>query len=217
MRNSILFICGLILCLAGCQADNQQVSDALKIYGPKEPIEKVVNGEQVIDTVYHTIEPFQFVDQEGQDLSNSNLEGKIYVADFFFTTCPSICPIMSSNMLNVYEKFGERKDFKIVSHSLDPEYDSVSVLKDYADRIGVPDNNTWHFITGEKADIYQIGQSSYMVTAAEDEDAPGGVLHSGAFLLIDRKGRIRGVYDGTEANEVEVLMNDIEKLYEEAA
>lgn len=166
------------------------------------------------DTVYHTIAPFSFYDQEGSEITNKDVEGKVYVADFFFTSCPTICPVMKKEMLRVYDKFGQDADFKILSHTIDPAHDTVALLKDYADRLGVKDASTWHFLTGDQEQIFEIGQTSYMTTAMEDRQEPGGLLHSGAFVLVDQDGHIRGVYDGTKEDQVNRLMADIPKLLE---
>lgn len=164
------------------------------------------------DTVYHKIAPFSFLNQEGETITNKEVEGKVYVADFFFTSCPTICPIMKKEMLRVYEAYKDRPDFQILSHTIDPSHDTVELLKDYADRLGVEDASTWHFLTGDQEEIFEIGQTGYLATAMEDKNAPGGLLHSGAFVLIDQQGHIRGVYDGTKEEQVDELLADIPKL-----
>jgi protein SCO1 len=166
------------------------------------------------DTVYHRIGDFRFVDQEGDTVTQDTFRDKIYVADFFFTSCPTICPIMKTQMLRVYEAFAGEDNVRFLSHTIDPEHDSVAVLKAFADRLEVRAGK-WHFVTGPKEDIYQIGQSDYMVTALDDPDEPGGYLHSGAFLLIDKNRHIRGVYDGTKKEEVDRLIADIPRLLAE--
>src|SRR5690554_3933861 len=115
-------------------------------------------------------------------------------------------------MLRVYEKFHNEPDFKILSHSIDPSYDTVALLKDYSLRLGVEDDATWHFLTGDREKIFEIGQTSYLTTAMEDKNEPGGLLHSGAFVLVDQEGHIRGVYDGTKEEQVDRLIRDIPKL-----
>ena len=175
---------------------------------------KEVNGK--IDTVYHTIPDFQFVDQDSTVITQANVADKIYVADFFFGTCPTICPIMKQQMLRVYGEFKDNPNFAILSHTIDPEHDTVAYLKDYSERLGIMDNKTWHFLTGDKDKIYEIGSSTgYLVPVGQDEDAPGGYIHSGAFILVDGKRRIRGMYDGTDPKQVSVLMSDIPKLLSE--
>lgn len=166
------------------------------------------------DSVYHVIAPFQFVDQDSAVVTNATVEGKIYVADFFFTSCRTICPIMKTQMLRVYEATADMPDVLLISHTIDPEWDTVALLHDYAERLGV-DSRRWHFLTGVKDSIYKIAQTSYYATAMEDRSEPDGFIHSGAFLLIDRKGRIRGKYDGTREDEVNQLVGDIKRLRRE--
>lgn len=178
----------------------------LPIFGERE----VHNG----DTVYHRIAPFQFVDQDSATITNGTFKDKIYVADFFFTTCRTICPIMKTQMLRVYEQVKDDSAVLILSHTIDPEYDTVALLHDFAERLGV-ESSKWHFVTGVKDSIYKIAQTSYFATALEDKTVADGFIHSGAFLLIDRQGRIRGKYDGTLPADVDQLIEDIERLKKE--
>lgn len=183
----------------------------LPILGRSNIVERTVNGQTMYDTIYHTISDFQFVDQDSSIITNETFDGKVYVADFFFTTCPTICPVMKQQMLRIYEAYKDNPEVVILSHTIDPTYDTVEVLHDFAGRLGV-DSDKWHFVTGDKDAIYEIGERSYMVVANEDSNAPGGFIHSGAFLLVDQKRRIRGVYDGTVPEQVNILINDIKKL-----
>ncbi len=164
-----------------------------------------------LDTVYHTIAPFQFVDQDSMIVTNTTFADKIYVTDFFFTSCRTICPIMKTQLMRVYDTIQNKPDVLILSHTIDPEYDTVALLHDYAERLGV-DSRKWHFVTGIKDSIYKIAQTSYFSTAMEDKTEPEGFIHSGAFLLIDKSGRIRGKYDGTKEDEVNRLIGDLERL-----
>ena len=189
---------------------------SLPILGRKEIKNVAFEGGIKADTIYHTIPDFQFVNQDSAFVTQDTFKDKIYIADFFFTTCPTICPIMKTQMLRVYEKFKDNQEVGILSHTLDSKHDTVAVLHDFADRLGVS-SKTWHFVTGPQEDIYEIGQSSYMVTAREDPNEPGGILHSGAFLLVDKQRRIRGIYDGTKAEEVDELLKDINILLNEYA
>ena len=173
--------------------------------------ERSVNGS---DTIYHSVAPFRFVDQDSALISNGTFKDKIYVADFFFTTCRTICPIMKTQMLRVYVATKEMPDVLILSHTIDPEYDTVALLHDFARRLGV-ESNRWHFVTGVKDSIYKIAQTSYFATAMEDKTEPDGFIHSGAFLLIDKKGRIRGKYDGTKEEDVNRLIAEIKRLRRE--
>ncbi|WP_200974139.1 SCO family protein [Echinicola sp. 20G] len=211
-HNLIVFamLCS-ILTVWNCTSKSQE-EEGLPYLGFSDMVEKEVDGKTVIDTVYHQIADFSFTDQDGHTITNEAVNGKVYVADFFFTTCPTICPIMKTQMLRVYEKFRNNPDFQILSHSIDPTYDTVQVLKDYSERLGIEDASTWHFLTGDQEKIFEIGQTSYLATAMKDKNEPGGFLHSGAFILIDRKGHIRGVYDGTVKEQVDELIQDIPKL-----
>jgi protein SCO1/2 len=168
------------------------------------------------DTVYHKIGPFKFVNQDSAIVTNETFRNKIYVADFFFTTCRTICPIMKTQMLRVHDALLNDPDVLIISHTIDPKYDTVGLLHDYANRLGVK-SSKWHFVTGDKDSIYNIAQKSYFATAMEDKTEPDGFIHSGAFLLIDKDQRIRGKYDGTKEEDVNRLLGDIEKLKKEYA
>ncbi len=156
---------------------------------------------------------FSFMNQDSQIVSNVDVQGKVHVMDFFFTSCPTICPKMKANMLTVYEKFLEEDRLVLVSHSIDTRHDSVPVLKEYSERleVGAP---RWHFVTGEKENIMGIARD-YMVTAMEDTLSPGGYAHSGAMILLDKKRNIRGYYDGTSAKETAKMIKDIDRLLDE--
>jgi len=169
------------------------------------------------DTIYHTIGEYRLVNQDSMEITPDDLDGKVYVADFFFTSCPTICPTMKTQMLRIHQRFKDRDDFAIISHTIDPKHDTVAVLKEYQDRIGVEEPSKWLLVTGKQSEIYRLGQKDYMVTAMEDQSAPGGFIHSGAFILVDPQRRIRGVYDGTVPEDVDELMEDISLLLSEQA
>jgi len=159
--------------------------------------------------LYQTIPDFKTVNQYDDSITSKSLDGKIYVADFFFTTCPSICPIMHRNMLNVYEAYKNDKDIKIISYTIDPKHDSVNVLKSYADKLGIA-GNTWWLLQGKKEEIYKLSES-YLVRKPE-EDAKQLFIHDGYFILVDKQKRIRGTYDGTVPDQVTHLIADIKTL-----
>lgn len=190
------------LWLSACQSKDEK----LPIFG-----ERTASGT---DTVFHTIAPFRFVDQDSTIITNESFEGKIYVADFFFTTCRTICPIMKTQLVRVYAATRDMPDVLILSHTIDPEYDTVALLHDFARRLGV-ESKRWHFVTGSKDSIYKIAQTSYFATAMEDRTEPDRFIHSGAFLLIDKARRIRGKYDGTREEDVNRLIRDIGTLRKE--
>ena len=207
MKNSLFFLLFPVVLAISCSSPSEKTSETAEL-----PIlgERYVDDNQ--DTVYHSIADFAFVNQVGDTIRKEDMVGKIYVADFFFTTCPTICPVMKKEMLRVYEQFKGDPNFRILSHSIDPSHDTQAVLKDYAEKLGVPDAATWNFLTGDQEKIFEIGQTSYLTTTMADDLEPGGFLHSGAFLLVDQQGRIRGVYDGTKTDQVDRLLADIPKL-----
>lgn len=174
--------------------------------------EKQEKEEKELKVFPNEITAFTLVDQDSNSITKATFEGKLFVTDFFFTSCPSICPIMASQMLRVYEQFEGEEDLLFLSHSIDPKRDSVDVLKAYADKLGVS-SDRWHFVTGSKDRIYSLAEE-YMVTAFPDESVPGGYEHSGYFILVDKEFQVRGFYDGTVAEEVDELMGDIEWLLE---
>jgi protein SCO1 len=138
----------------------------------------------------------------------------MYVADFFFTSCRTICPIMKTQMKRVYDATANQPDVLLLSHTIDPRHDDVAKLNEYARLLEV-DADRWHFVTGVKDSIYKIAQTSYFVTAKEERLEPDGFIHSGAFLLVDKDQRIRGKYDGTKEADVDRLLKDIDKLRKE--
>lgn len=201
---ALLFTLGMSL-MAACDSPKR----TLPVYGNTDYRE--VNG--TIDTIYHRIPEFRFVDQDSATITHESVAGKIYVADFFFGTCPTICIEMAAQMQRVYQNFKGVEDFAILSHTIDPDHDTVAYLKGYATRLGVADNKIWHFLTGNKEEIYKLGTADgYMMKISEDANAAGGFIHSGAFILIDKERRVRGVYDGTIAQKVDILMQDINTL-----
>lgn len=201
MRKLILFVA-----VAGVIMSCAKSEKPLPIFGQRE----VIDG----DTVYHKIAKFRFVDQDSAFVTNETFSNQIYVSDFFFTSCRTICPIMKTQMLRVYEATADLPDVKLLSHSIDPEYDTVGLLRDFAQRLGVS-SERWHFVTGVKDSIYKIAQTSYFATAMEDKSEPDGFIHSGAFLLVDKEQRLRGKYDGTKEEDVNRLLIDINRLRKE--
>ncbi len=166
------------------------------------------------DSVKHFIADFKFINQDGDSISQDFFKDKIYIADFFFTSCPTICPVMKTQMIRIFEKFKDHPDFLILSHTIDSRHDSVAVLKKYKEKLGIK-GSQWQFVTGEQKEIYDIALKSYMVSALEDKEAveDGGFVHSGAFVLVDKNKHVRGIYDGTKEKEVDKLIHDIELLF----
>lgn len=201
----------LLSSMVSCSQQDTADEDQLPVIGKKRVVTKEVNGKRVQDTVQHTIPEFQFVDQDSTIVTEQTFEGSIYVADFFFTSCPTICPDMTENMHKVYKAFEDNERVKFLSHSVDPKRDTPAALKNYAEKLGVK-SSKWKFVTGPMDAIYQVGKEGYMASMQEDEDAPGGFLHSGQFFLVDSKRRIRGIYRGTKEKSVDKLIQDIRAL-----
>jgi protein SCO1 len=202
-------VCFVALCIALASCNQ----NTLKVYGPKLMVQKFENGQKVLDSIDYFIPARSFVDQDSNIVDSNTLKGKIYVADFFFTSCPSICPKMMLEMDTVYGKYKDNKGVAILSYSIDPVRDSVARLKAYERKLGF-NSSTWHLLTGNKDSIYNLAEK-YLVSVAEDEDAPGHHIHDGKFILIDRQRRIRGYYDGTKDDEVQKLMQDMDVLLQE--
>jgi protein SCO1/2 len=186
----------------------------LPILGERDWVKKTVDGKEVVDTIYNTIPPFSFVNQQGDTVSEKIVEGKIYVTDFFFTTCPTICPVMKRQMIKVFQQFKGNPDVMILSHTIDPEHDTPQVLNTFAKDLGI-EGTQWQFLTGSKDKIYKIGQENYMSTAKEDKTAEGGYIHSGAFILVDKEKHVRGMYDGTTEEGTQKLIADMRRLLDE--
>jgi len=211
MKPTTIVFLAVLIFIVSCKSGT---NSALPILGNRQPVTKTVDGKAVTDTVYTTIPAFKFVNQYGDSITDKNLNGKIYVADFFFTSCPSICPVMHRNMLNVYNEFKNANDFKILSYSIDPKYDSVKVMKTYADKLGIS-GNSWWFLQGKKEETYKLAESYLVSRPREDSTVAGGHVHDGFFILIDKQKRIRGAYDGTQTDQVTKLIADIKTLQAE--
>ena len=182
----------------------------LPIYQPYEVNEKLVDSSISYISKYHKISDFELINQNGEIITQEYYKNKIYVADFFFTTCQSICPIMTKNMLEIQEQLKNDKEILLLSHTVTPEIDSVQQLKKYAleNRI---DDDKWNLVTGEKKQIYDLARKSYL--AVEDSEfGDFDMIHTENFMLIDKKRQIRGFYDGTDKNEIIRLLSDIEIL-----
>ncbi len=178
---------------------------------------------------------FAFINQDSLFITDKDYKGKVFVAEFFFTSCPSICPIMTKNFVRLQDEFGEHPNFGLASFSITPQYDTPSVLKDYAEKNGITDLD-WHLMTGDSDKIYELANTGFNIFAAEDSNAPGGFEHSGLFALIDKRGYIRsrvdnfgnpivyyrgaiteeqGQNDHGETEQMSALKEDIKKLLQE--
>ncbi len=166
--------------------------------------------------VHHVIPAFSLINQYGKTTRQEITNGKVYVVDCFFTTCHSICPIMSNQLVRVYAKYKSRNDFLILSHTVDPETDTVAQMLNYAKEHGVTDEK-WLFLTGNKKDLYALERKGYMLTLEEGDGGVDDFIHTQNFALIDKEKHIRGFYDGTDTLEVNRLITDIQLLFDEYA
>lgn len=160
---------------------------------------------------HHVVSDFQLINQDGDTITRADFVGKITVVDFFFTTCQGICPRMNSQMQRVYKTFQGNDTVKFISHTVNPENDSVSVMASYALQFGA-DAAQWHFVTGDRAEIYRLARKSYLVSDTEGDGSKEDFVHSEKFTLVDGDGHIRGLYDGTVPGEVDMLIKDIQQL-----
>lgn len=219
MKSKFILISALIM-LASCTENKKTESksrvDRLPYYNEATFTPKWISeGDQSLDT-FHRISPFQLINQDGEAISQKTFEGKIYIADFFFTSCSGICPKMTSNMGIVQAEFAKDDEILILSHSVTPEKDSVSVLKTYAEEKGVI-SNKWHLVTGPQKEIYKLGRRDYFIE--EDLGLKKNLddfLHTENFVLIDKKGHIRGLYNGLNKSSINQLIIDVKALKKES-
>ncbi|CAM3600117.1 SCO family protein [Flavobacterium chungbukense] len=186
----------------------------LPIYNPADVNPELVDSTVQYKSKYHTIADFSFVNQNGDTITQKNYEGKIYVADFFFTTCGSICPKMSTNLVDVQKAVLNNPKVMLLSHTVFPEVDSVSVLKAYAIKYGVVDSK-WNLVTGDKKEIYSMARKSYLAVKLGRPDQLYDMVHTENFVLVDQKRRVRGFYDGTNKEDIKRLLEDIDFLSQE--
>jgi protein SCO1/2 len=187
----------------------------LPFYGQREAkITTDKDGNQKIDTVYQTIPDFEFLNQDSVLINQNTFKDKIYIADFFFTSCSTICPTMHRNLKTVYDEYLTNSEVLFLSHTIDFKYDKPSVLNNYANKLGL-DTKKWQFVYGSKDQIYKLATESYLVVVEEDNKAKDGYVHQGWLVLIDKQKRIRGAYDGTKTEQVEQLKKDVAILLTE--
>jgi protein SCO1/2 len=188
---------------------------SLPIFNPADVNPELVDSTVQYKSKYHTIADFSFINQNGKTVTQKNYEGKIYVADFFFTTCGSICPKMTTNLVEVQNAFLNNPKVLILSHSVLPDVDDVAKLKAYALKNGVNDKK-WNLVTGDKAAIYRMARKSYLAVKQGNPDELYDMVHTENFVLVDTKRRVRGFYDGTKKEEIQRLIADINWLCEDA-
>lgn len=184
---------------------------SLPIYNPADVNPELVDSTMQYKSKYHTIADFSFTNQNGKIITQKDYEGKVYVADFFFTTCGSICPKMTTNLVEVQKAFLDNPKVKILSFTVMPDVDNVSVLKDYAKINGVNDTK-WNLVTGDKKAIYAMARKSFLAVKQGKPDELYDMVHTENFVLVDTKKRVRGFYDGTKKEEITRLIEDINWL-----
>jgi len=188
--------------------------EVLPVYQPAMVTPELVDESIQYVKKYHTIAPFSMTNQNGQPITEKDYDNSIYVADFFFTTCPSICPIMTKNMYALQEKLADLPQVKLLSFSVTPQIDSVAQLKRYALKNKV-DDARWNLVTGSKKEIYQLARKSYLVVKDDGDGGPYDMIHTENFVLVDKQKRIRGFYDGTQQEAMDAIYNDIKLLLRE--
>lgn len=205
----VLFFLSVIILYLFYQA--LKPKETLPVYQPSMVNPELVDSTLQFKRKYHTIADFQLVNQNGESVTQKDYEDKIYVADFFFTTCPTICPIMTKNMSAIQEHIQGDTLIKLLSHTVTPEIDSVAQLKKYSKEKGV-DDEKWNLVTGDKKQIYELARKSYLAVQSDGDGGPYDMIHTENFILVDKEKRIRGFYDGTKSEEIDKLMKDLEIL-----
>jgi len=189
---------------------NEQ-NKTLPIYNPTDFTPELVDKDLQNKSEFHTVSDFNLINQNGETITQEDYKDKIYVADFFFTRCGSICPIMTNNMVKIQKEFLNNNAVMLLSLSVTPDIDSVSVLRDYATNIGVLDTK-WHVTTGKKKHIYNLARKSYFAVVEQGDGGLQDFIHTPNFILIDKKKQIRGIYDGTNDEDVLRIIDDINIL-----
>lgn len=183
----------------------------LPVYQPSMVNPELVDSTLVYVKKYHSIADFKLINQNGDTITQADYADKIYIADFFFTTCPTICPVMTANMADIQQIIKGDDEVMLLSHSVTPEIDSVPQLKKYALEKGVIDAK-WNLVTGDKKQIYELARKSYLAVLTDGDGGPYDMIHTENFILVDKERRIRGFYDGTSSEEVAQLLEDLKVL-----
>ncbi|MFM1856947.1 MAG: hypothetical protein RLZ05_7 [Bacteroidota bacterium] len=202
LSNKFILLVLTVILLIGCK----EKSSTLPILG-----EPTILGN---DTTYPTISNFKFINQDSNIVTNQTFENKLYIADFIFLSCPTICPKMTKELYSAYQQFENESRVLFISHTIDPERDTIPALKAYAKNLGV-NSNKWHFVTGNQDSIINLSEYSYFSAAYPDSTSPGGFTHSGGLLLVDKNRHIRGVYNSTNPEETKRLIKDVKILLNE--
>ncbi len=192
----------------------QDKPKTLKTYNPADLNPKLVDESVQDVNKSHRVGQFNLTDQDNNNVTEKDFENKIYITDFFFVTCPTICPKMATQMGRVYEEFKDNDDILFLSHTVMPVKDSVPVLKEYATKLNVTANK-WKFVTGDKKHIYNLARKTYFAAITEGDGGVDDFIHTENFILVDKEKRLRGFYDGTSQKDTDRLISDIYTLLEE--
>ena len=210
-RKLALVLLVLSIIIVGLFYTALKPKEVLPVFQPAMVTPELVDESIQFVKKYHTIAPFSMTNQNGETISEKEYDNTIYVADFFFTTCPSICPIMTKNMHTLQEKLVDLPQVKLLSFSVTPQIDSVAQLKRYALKNKV-DDTRWNLVTGKKKEIYELARKSYLVVKDDGDGGPYDMIHTENFVLVDKQKRIRGFYDGTQLEAMDDILHDIELL-----
>jgi len=216
MKTKLALIIPAVILSIGIAIAYKMIKEGRKlpIYSPAQINPELVDKSKQDITSKHRIEDFSLINQDGEKYTLDNLNGYYYVTDFFFTTCPTICPDMSNQLKRVQDKYIKDEDFLIISHTVQPEIDSVKILKEYA-QLYEANPAKWIFLTGDKKTIYDLARKSYFAAVSEGDGGVNDFIHTENFVLVDKEKRIRGFYDGTSSSSVDQLITDIEILAQE--
>lgn len=212
MRQNLIKLL-IIASIASCKNGTTQ-QRVLPILGQRDVEYNNVNGEEIADTLYHTIPEFRYLNQDSLMIESESMKGKIWISDFFFTHCPTICPPMTSQMKRLNNNLNDLSaELQFMSFSIDPDRDTPSRLREYISAHDIELKN-WHFFTGDEQATHRLGIEAFLVHAGTDDTQPGGFAHGDIFTLVDREGHVRGIYHGTVEQDVDKLEKDTRKLLE---
>lgn len=206
----------LLIILLSLLVSCSESARSLPFLGEHTTTEVTTGDASRYDTSYYQVPAFSLTNQDSVAFTEAEVEGKVYVSYFFFTSCPATCPIMTDAMKRVYKVVGDHEEFHVLAHTVDPKRDTPKKLTDFAHKNEVVHDN-WDFLTADEAYIYELGMHGYYLSMGKHDQAPGGFIHSSKFILLDRNRHIRGIYEGTNSGEVANMIKDIQLLLDDPA
>lgn len=212
---SIVLVAGLVGTYIYTKSKPSKPEVILPHYGIDSVVSKHVDGKEVLDTIWHQVPDFKFTNQEGKTVTMANMKNCIFVADFFFTTCPSICKDMAIQKMRLYKTYTNNPNVKIISHTVNPRNDTVQALMAYAKRCKITNHDKYYLVTGTKPALYEQARAGYYVSATQGDGGEDDFVHTEKFALVDKHRHIRGYYDGTSEQEINQLMYDMDQLLKE--